>query len=216
MARQQTQKTQKKTHEEHIAEIWKMFKRSQQAFEKSQQEFEKSRQESKERERRFDRMLEQSKRESDKRFKKLDELFTGQWGKLIESLVEGDLVRLLKQKGIKVEATATHLEGEYKGERGEIDIMAINGREVVVVEVKTTLKKSDVDHFIKKLKIFKNWRTEYKDKTIYGAVAYLKKQAGVDVFAEKEGLFVIRATGSSASITNKENFKPKSFPLKNY
>ena len=189
MARQQTQKT----HEEHIAEIWKMFERSQQEFEKSKQEAD----------RRF--------KETDKRLKKLDELFTGQWGKLIESLVEGDLVRLLNQKGIKVEATTTHLEGEYKGQRGEIDIIAINGQEVVVVEVKTTLRTADVDHFIKQLKIFKNWRTEYKDKTVYGAVAYLKKNDGADIYAEKQGLFVIKATGSSASITNKKSFKPKAF-----
>ena len=200
MARQQVQKT----HEEHIAEIWKMFKESQQKFDR---EFEKSKREADQQ----TRELKQQMKETDKRLKKLDELFTGQWGKLIESLVEGDLVRLLNQKGIKVEATTTHLEGEYKGQRGEIDIIAINGQEVVVVEVKTTLRTADVDHFIKQLKIFKNWRTEYKDKTVYGAVAYLKKNDGADIYAEKQGLFVIKATGSSASITNKKSFKPKAF-----
>ena len=78
-------------------------------------------------------------------------------------------------------------------------------------QVKTTLKTSDVKHFIKQLKIFKDWRPEYKDKIVYGAVAYLKKQDGANTFAEKEGLFVIRATGNSASITNKDTFKPKDF-----
>ena len=43
---------------------------------------------------------------------------------------------------------------------------------------------------------------EYGDKRAYGAVAYLKADEGSAVYAEK-GLFVIRATGSSASITNR-------------
>ena len=203
MARQQTQKT----HEEHIAEIWKIIKEHRLQTKELDRQIKESRLETERQTKETDRQM----KETDKRLKKLDELFTGQWGKLIESLVEGDLVRLLNQKGIKVEATTTHLEGEYKGQRGEIDIIAINGQEVVVVEVKTTLRTADVDHFIKQLKIFKNWRTEYKDKTVYGAVAYLKKNDGADIYAEKQGLFVIRATGSSASITNKKSFKPKSF-----
>ena len=36
---------------------------------------------------------------------KLGELFNGQWGKLMESLVEGDLVGLLQQRGIAVHHT---------------------------------------------------------------------------------------------------------------
>lgn len=32
------------------------------------------------------------------------------------------------------------------------------------------------------------------------------------LYAERKGLFVIRATGDSASIVNKEDYKPKAFP----
>ncbi len=46
---------------------------------------------------------------------------------------------------------------------------------------------------------------------MYGAVAYLKADESADRYAEGQGLFVIRATGSSASITNAENFKPRTF-----
>ena len=149
---------------------------------------------------------------TDRRLKKLDELFSGQWGKLMEALVEGDLIKLLKDKKIEVERTLQNIKGEREGEKWEIDILAINGKEVVVVEVKTTLTVKHVDHFIEKvLKDFTNLNPEYKSKKIYGAVAYLKADQNSDSYAQKGGLFVIRATGSSASITNKQEFIPKDF-----
>ncbi len=40
--------------------------------------------------------------ETARRIRELNELFNGQWGKLMESLVEGDLVKLLQQRGIAV------------------------------------------------------------------------------------------------------------------
>ena len=52
---------------------------------------------------------------------------------------------------------------------------------------------------------------EYASHRIYGAVAYLKAYQESDVRAERLGLFVIRATGSSASITNREEFTPRTF-----
>ena len=152
-------------------------------------------------------------KENDLRLKELRELFTGQWGKLMETLVEGDLIKLLKEKEIAVEQTSQNLKGEWEGKKWEIDILAINGEEVVVVEVKTTLTLSYVKNFIQKiLKNFTILNPLYKGKTIYGAIAYLKANQGSHTYAEKQGLFVIRATGSSASIINKKGFRPKRFP----
>jgi len=184
MAVQKTYSSQKE-----IAEIWKLFRDTDRRMKETDQKMQ----------------------DTDRRLKKLDELFTSQWGKLMEALVKGDLIKLLRKKGIEVEATLTNLEGEYKGQKTEVDIVADNGKEAVVVEVKTTLKVGHIDHFIKKLKNFTKWRKEYKNKTVYGAVAYLKADEGADAYSEKNGLFVIRATGSSASITNAKNFKPKAF-----
>ena len=60
-----------------------------------------------------DRKMQETDRqmkETDRRLKELNKLFTGQWGKLMESLVEGELVNLLKEKGIEVGHTATNLK----------------------------------------------------------------------------------------------------------
>ena len=149
--------------------------------------------------------------ETDRRLKKLDQLFTSQWGALIESLVEGDLVNLLQGWNIPVRHTHSHSHGRRNGEHFEFDILAVNGEQVVVVEVKTTLRPEDVNHFLRKLARFTVYEPEYHGKTIYGAVAYLKASETAPVHAERQGLFVIRATGSSASIVNDEQFQPRAF-----
>ena len=161
-----------------------------------------------------DRQIKALSAETEKTSKGLREarnLFTSQWGKLMESLVEGDLIRLLNEKNIEVESTLTNMKGEHKGKNWELDIIAINGKELVLVEVKTTLKVRDIERFKEKLKIFTTWRPEYKGKRIYGAVAYLRVDENSAKHAEKQGLFVIKATGNSASIINKKDFEPKAF-----
>ena len=155
--------------------------------------------------------LELQMKETDRRLKKAEGLFTTQWGKLMETLVEGDLLKLLKQKNIRVDDTTMNMKGCYKEENWEIDMLASNGEEIVLVEVKTTLNLQDVKDFVDKLKKFTTWKPIYKEKKMYGAVAYLKADQGSARYAEKQGLFVIRATGSSSSIINKKDFKPKIF-----
>ena len=151
-------------------------------------------------------------RETGKRIDKIYNLFNSQWSKL----VEGKLVELLQSRGIDVNETYSRLQRSYTDENGElqrreIDIIAANGKEVVAVEVKTTLKPDDVKYFMNTLKIFKRLFFRYKNETIYGAIAYLKSDAEAVLFAERQGLFVIRAMGDNASLVNKPTFKPKAF-----
>ncbi len=42
-----------------------------------------------------------------------------------------------------------------------------------------------------------------------GAMAYLKQNEQSEKFAQSKGIFTIKATGDSAFITNKDDFKPK-------
>ena len=181
-------------------EIWEILREVSAA----QQETERRLQETGE-------LITRQARAADRRMDKLDELFNGQWGKLIESLVEGDLAGLLQRRGIAVQHTVTNPRQNYGERRWEFDIVAINGEEVVVVEVKTTLRVPDIDRFVGRLNEFPELMPEYAARRIYGAVAYLKAHQQSDVRAERLGLFVIRATGSSASITNREGFTPRTF-----
>lgn len=150
-------------------------------------------------------------RETDRRLKKAEDLFTTQWGRLMESLVEGDLVPLLQGRGIAVEGTTERTVRKRNGEHFEIDILAVNGAEVVVVEVKTTLRSEGVTRLLGKLARFVDWCPEYRGHTIYGAVAFLQSGPAVVSYSERQGLFVIRATGNSASIVNASGFEPRAF-----
>ncbi len=148
------------------------------------------------------------RKKTEKKTKELEELFTSQWGKLIESLVEGDLVNLLQQKGIDVTQTTTNLKYQKNGEHAEFDIIALNGTEMVVVEVKTTLHAKHVEHFRKKMETFKILFPIYKNFKIYAAMAFLRQESHSAQRAENIGFFVIKATGKSAAIINKSDFKP--------
>ncbi len=205
-------------------EVWAILRelaRSQQETDRRMQETDRQMQETDRRMQETDRQMQETDRrmqETDRQMKetgrhlrKLDDLFNGQWGKLMEALVEGDLVELLNQRGIRVEHTATNLKRERGARRWEIDILAVNGDEVVVVEVKTTLKVRHVDHLVGLLRDLPELMPEYRTKQIYGAVAYLKADESSGSYAERQGLYVIRATGSSASIINRQGFRPRKF-----
>ena len=81
----------------------------------------------------------------------------------------------------------------------------------MVVEVKTTLRVKHVKEFLWELDQFTEWLPEYRDRRVYGAVAYIKVVEEAEKYAARQGLFVIRATGSNASIINPAGFKPKCF-----
>jgi Holliday junction resolvase len=149
---------------------------------------------------------------SDRKLQKLEDLFTSQWGRVMESLVEGDLVSILNQRGIAINDTTTRLKGRRAdGGNFEFDILAHNGNEVVVIEVKTTLRPDDVKKFLRKLEKFKQWLPRYADNTIYGGMAWLTAVAGSEDMVQSRGLFSIRATGNSASVVNPLNFQPKAW-----
>lgn len=159
------------------------------------------------------RMRETDRRmqETDRRLERTVHSFVTQWDELMDSLVEGDLACLLQERGVSVEGTWQRARKRRDGEYFEIDILAMNDAEVVAVEVKTTLRLEDVGHFVEKLSRFLEWYPEYRGRTVYGAVAYLEGADSVTAYAERQGLFVIRATGNSASIVNAEDFELRSF-----
>ena len=169
--------------------VWLMFQETDKKFQETDKQFKKT----------------------DKKLRDLEKLFTGHWGRLMESLVEGDLVKLLNERGILVNLLYNRVRGIYVDRQFEFDIIAENGDEIVFVEVKTTLKTDDVKDFIEDLKLFKKMRPKYKDNKVIGTVAYLTDEGDASRMAQNKGLFVIQATGSSASIINRIDFQPRAW-----
>ena len=206
-------------------EIWKILREVSKGHKEINERMKKTDEQIKETAKRIKETDEQMKKtdeqmkKTDERLNKLGGRYDDRWGTLVESLVEGKIVELLQSRGIAVTNTFSRATGFYWiKEEGtptqrhrEIDIIAANGSEVVAVEVKTTLKKRHIKYFLNTLQDFRKYFRRYKTEAIYGAIAYLKSKKEITDFAEKEGLFVIRATGDSASLINKKDFKPKSF-----
>ena len=214
--------------------IWKLFMenrkqmqetdRQMQETDRRMQETDRQMQETDRRMQKTDRQMQETKRilqeasrivketgiqmkDTDRKLNKFIGKTGGQWGALGENLVKGNLAKRLKEKGIAVERALTRI----RTPQAEFDIIVVNGKEVVVVEVKCTLDPSDVDEFVEKMKKFTTSMPEYKDKNIYGALAFLiNSNRNAEKKAEKQGFFVIQATGD-VLITNKKNFKPKTF-----
>jgi len=124
---------------------WRLFQETDRKFQESQ------------------RALAREFRETDKKMKALQELFEGQWGKLVENLVERDLVHLLESRGVRVYDTSTRRKGCREGENYEFDIIAHNGEEIIIVEVKTTLRAGLVEKFIERLHQAKRYLPEYRN-----------------------------------------------------
>ena len=144
-------------------------------------------------------------------------------GELVETVTKENLTRLLKERGFIVYQIYGNVTDE-KGQRWELDIVATNGEEVVIVEVKTSMTVKDVKLFItKKLPKIREYLPQHKDKKIYGAVSYLKSKIEVSdkesdkegikasKYAQEQGLFVINVSGETASMLNNESFTPKAF-----
>src|SRR3990172_5234276 len=101
--------------EKNIKEIWEMFRET-------------------------DRRLDKRFEATDKSIKELATLFTGQWGKLIESLAESGILELLQSRAIAVSRLFRRSVSRQNGREMELDFLLTNDTEVVLCEVKTTMK----------------------------------------------------------------------------
>lgn len=187
---------------------------------KAEQRAQEAEQRSKEIDRRFDQTAQfikenaQRMRETDQKVKELSELFTGQWGKLIEALVEPGSVQLFTNRDINVTRSTPNVKGHHNGNHIEIDILLENRVEeiAVVVEVKTTLGVDDVRDFLETLDTFLDFFPEYQGYTIYGAVAGVKINRGVGEFAYRSGLFVLGVGREGlVRMLNNMKFDPRDF-----
>ncbi len=210
-------------------EIRESFKETDRLIKENQKQFRESQQEiirlSKETDKKFKETDKQFKetdkqfKETDKQFKETDKkinkisgLFSNQWGKLMEALVEPACLKLFKARNIDVTRTYKNIKIKKGNIDAEFDVILANGTEVVVIEVKTDMSVEKVKYFVEKLSQFKTYMPEYADKKIYGAVVGIKYSEQSDKYAYRQGLFILRNSGDYIlEIANNENFNPKLF-----
>jgi hypothetical protein len=156
------------------------------------------------------RTMEELKKQVQETTKAVNNLTT-RWGRFVEEMVEPAVVRLFQERGIDVTQTMSRLKSKRPGAAMEIDIVAVNGSELVAVECKSRLSRDDVDDFVSRLHRFKVAFPQFREFRVYGAVAGIEIDQGIDVYAYRRGLFVIKQSGETVKIINDVQFQPLGF-----
>ena len=187
-----------------IADIYKLFEKTNAALEQSRQEFDRRAAEA-------DRRIAKLEKTVERTAKAVDSLTT-RWGRFVEELVRPAVVRMFRERGLMINHTMERVKSPIGFEYPmEIDILGVNGDSLVAVECKSRLSKDDVDEMCVRLQRFKAAFREYRDYIVYGAVAGIEIDKGIDLYAYRKGLFVIRSSGDTVEIANDEKFQPVAF-----
>lgn len=132
-------------------------------------------------------------------------------GELVEGLVKPAVVRLFQARGIAVHELYADVEVD-RGEEGiQIDLLAVNDAEAVLVEVKSKLTLADVNEHLERLGKFKAMLPRYADVRALGAVVAMIVPQDVARYAYRQGLFVLAQSGDSVIILNDARFQPRAW-----
>jgi hypothetical protein len=204
-----------------IADIYKLFEKTEAQFAEFQKEADRRSAEAKaEDDRRSaedDRRREEANRTMEELKKQVQETtkavnnLTTPLCHFMEEIVEPAVVRLFQERGIDVTQTMSRLKSQRPGAAMEIDIVAVNGSELVAVECKSRLSKDDVNDFLTRLQRFKVAFPQFREFQVYGAVAGIEIDQGIDAYAYRQGLFVIKQSGETVKIANDDLFQPVGF-----
>ncbi len=191
--------------QEAVAEIWALFKETDARLDAR----------IKETDARMDAVLAETaaqQQETAAELRKLEGLFGMQWGKMLEALVKPGALNLFRERGIDVHYVYERAQIRRNGETREFDILLENTTDLVVVEVKSTLRVEDVNDFLDDLNQFLDFFPRYDGYNIYGAVAGLDIAEDADRYAYKHGLYVLRVTGEGlVTVVNDTAFRARIF-----
>lgn len=181
-----------------IAEIWALFRETDKQLKENAIQL-----------RQTDNQIKENAIQLKQTDTKIDRL-TGKWGTFIEAFLAPGIPKAFQEIGIPIHSTMQRL----KKPEMEVDVLGLNDSCLVVVEVKSTLGKEDVDHFLKQLPKFRTAFPEFfqgKDRVVYGAVAGIEVHEQADRLAYQKGLFVLVQKGDTVTIANDEKFKAKTW-----
>jgi len=135
------------------------------------------------------------------------------FGELAEHLVAPGIVERFNSLGYHFNGIANRgfVILDDKGDlKTEIDILLENGDYVIVVEVKSNVRKKDIEHHIKRLEILREHRNKYNDpRKIRGAIAGAVFYPSIKEMALAEGFYVLEQSGDTMKMDLPEDFKPK-------
>jgi hypothetical protein len=130
-------------------------------------------------------------------------------GSLVERIMTPDLPRKFRRFGFTFDRVTTVKWADGKDNiYTEIDGLLENGNQAMVVEVKTTLRREDIDDHLKRMERVRKYADSHGDKREFlGAMAAMIINKDTKEYALARGFFVIEPSGEDVKVT-----KPVSEP----
>jgi hypothetical protein len=200
--------------------IYKGFQETDRKFQETDHKFQETDRKFQETDRKFQE-TDQFQRETGKQMRETDkklkawgqEVFglTKSMGLFAEHSVKPAVPRLFANRGIEITELYSRASVRRNGSAMEMDVLGAGAQHVIAVEVKLRLEQDDIKDFLEKLPRFFDFFTQYRGRTLYGAVAGMSIDESVDRFAYKNGLFVLGQSGENICFRNDEKFVPRAY-----
>lgn len=145
----------------------------------------------------FKERMDKISEDTNKAIKDMKNVFTTQWGRLVEALSKPAALALFKKEGIEIDRVFEDVrkikkDGQYVM---EIDVALCDTTTAVIVEVKSYCDNHDINHFLSQMEHCKEWYPDFADKKLLVAVAAISYAPGTEVYAQRLGLYVLKLTG---------------------
>ena len=150
--------------------------------------------------------------DTNRAIKDMKEMFTCQWGRLVEALSKPAALALFKKQGIEIDRVFEDVRKIKKDGQDvmEIDVALCDTTMAVIVEVKSHCDSRDINHFLGQMEHCKEWYPDFSDKELRVAVAAIDYAPGAEEYAQRRGLYVLKLTGEE-TFTMTAPKKPKTF-----
>jgi len=122
----------------------------------------------------------------------------------VNSLQKGDLI-LFGEKFDKLIKSVIMIYNKNRI-RGELDTLLINGKAVAIFETKFRARENNIDHVLKKVKIFRDKFPEYANHKLYLGIASMVFDANVEQKCIENGIAIIKQVGDNIVVYD-ENLK---------
>jgi hypothetical protein len=133
---------------------------------------------------------------------------TGSWGRFVEGLVEPSAINFAKKKWGKVIEIHPRLKISRNGKNAEYDLVIVSEKEFMfLVSAKANVSSQDIDELLFDMDNFFYFLGRYKGYKLAGAIAGMGFGKGVDKYAYKKGLIVMKPANDVMKIIQPKNMK---------
>ncbi len=152
------------------------------------------------------RETQQAHKETEKAIKETQKNIGGlsnSLGSIVERILTPGLPKKFKKFGFSFNRIASY--SYSSGVYAQIDGMLENGTQAIAVEVKTKLRKADIDDHLVRMEKIRKHADEHGDKRQFmGAMATFVTDETAKNYALENGLFVIEPSGEDVKVTKPE------------